>query len=1503
MKTNSTMPTSITSPQGTKLMHTKHLTRLSALAATVMVAASCSLLPATDIDRVQPNYTSKDIFQGEWYSRALVVDKQYTNAWMFTGLEGNLERIRWEITRDSLRAFRSYEQVPGEEAEDIGEQTLVAEFAIESHFDIRRGYNPTNGVETNVIEENTVDRPWWERDYMRVNWSQNIAPYMPLFGIDLTDMVNNQSGAVINRSNALADPTEPFRVRVSNDYIETTVDVIMQPDVNTCWGLGVELYASCPGARGRIKYSFLKRDESHDLYEPMHYPDRVNEYYGLKENVFGDVNVCFENDPLEVTFTQDPAQQELDLVEGDDGVFPDERPAVPGVYTIKLNGGEFTFDASGNATVHDVCTNLADQVENSTFPVDVNRFGSRRRDGNNEPTGPLLCSGLLITPDERFTTPGRPPVMDVTLTQEGLEVVDGTGLTVAPRCELQELWTINGPFGEELCDPNIHNPDDCFEGTQSVFSNFGYFRTERFGYDRENGATLTSREQLINRWHIWEASTYSDGNPIPYEDRTPKSIVYYLNPGYPESMLDAALEQGQDWNEAFLDTIAQLQGKPVAQVEQDYADEEGNLFKGYEVRENDCNEANLAAYIESHADQRDLNMDLMTHGMDVNDLGPGNIETACAVVEHYSREAGFEDPFHWQQIGDLRYSFIIWHAKPEPAGPLGYGPSAADPVTGEIISGNANIYGASVDTFANWGGDIVQLLNGELSEEDIINGTHIREHVEQVRMRLSREIPRQVGVDMMNLFEERTGHLSDEEFLPRIPTHALNNNLERLAEAGIEREYLLTDEQVRLFGGRDAEPNAHFSEDQIQNALATSWGRASIPPLARDNQGVDAVLGANPNMTRNILEEYRERQDLFGRNNFCYFVDEMEPAIADLAYDLQGKTREQAVQLIRHNIMRGVLAHEVGHTIGLRHNFEGSADPLNYFPDYWEVETGTVIDSDNDRKEELAYSSIMDYHQRFNGDFGGIGLYDRAAVKFGYGKLIEVFDERNESFIPRDWANSLFLFYPDDLPFVLAGGGANEALNDKYDEVIDELFYNGNDQGFMDVKSLGIEPRAENMYKRRNVTLNDWRRQDTQRFFGVANDDGSPIAIDVPYSFCPDEFAWGGNLTCNRWDKGATSQEIVKNAIELYEFYYPFYTYMGARVGQGWANSYLNRLQDRFYQPLRNAFTYFYRFQRSTAQIWPFILDWSIAAHQGLNQYASVLQRPEPGTYCLDNAMYVPESDLAEGAACDQPLDIGIGQARPYETTYTDEEAFRISRVGHYWDKVIALNMMTSTDAFFYRDFSNQVDRSAFSISYYRVFQEEFMDLLVGMLMDDRSRFAPQVDVATGELVYTPMVNFRGQTPTPTVGPLIKPSSNFGLARFALFWSMAGFSSPLDQTLDLAQRAKIAIVGGQDDIDFTGDEIIFTDPKSGIQYRSFAHDGVEFSLGYQLLDDAKNLVEGDWATAEAALEAAEATQDTDPEGYLEALAEFSKQDRLLDEKISNIDMTRYITRVLESSDG
>ena len=43
----------------------------------------------------------------------------------------------------------------------------MAAYSHPKSIDIRRQYNPTTGEQINVIEENTVDRPWFERQFIR----------------------------------------------------------------------------------------------------------------------------------------------------------------------------------------------------------------------------------------------------------------------------------------------------------------------------------------------------------------------------------------------------------------------------------------------------------------------------------------------------------------------------------------------------------------------------------------------------------------------------------------------------------------------------------------------------------------------------------------------------------------------------------------------------------------------------------------------------------------------------------------------------------------------------------------------------------------------------------------------------------------------------------------------------------------------------------------------------------------------------------------------------------------------------------------------------------------------------------------------------------------------------------------------------------------------------------------------------------------------------------------
>jgi hypothetical protein len=95
-------------------------------------------------------------------------------------------------------------------------------------------------------------------------------------------------------------------------------------------------------------------------------------------------------------------------------------------------------------------------------------------------------------------------------------------------------------------------------------------------------------------------------------------------------------------------------------------------------------------------------------------------------------------------------------------------------------------------------------------------------------------------------------------------------------------------------------------------------------------------------------------------------------------------------------LMSGLVCHEVGHTLGLRHNFKASS-----------LYTLEEINSDEVRGKKPFTASVMDYNPvNFNmdtgdvqGDFAmiGIGPYDMWAIEYGYttGDLNEVLSESN----------------------------------------------------------------------------------------------------------------------------------------------------------------------------------------------------------------------------------------------------------------------------------------------------------------------------------------------------------------------------------------------------------------------------------------------------------------------------------------------------------------------------
>ncbi len=78
------------------------------------------------------------------------------------------------------------------------------------------------------------------------------------------------------------------------------------------------------------------------------------------------------------------------------------------------------------------------------------------------------------------------------------------------------------------------------------------------------------------------------------------------------------------------------------------------------------------------------------------------------------------------KFGDLRYSFMNTVAEPVANGLLGYGPSSADPETGEVLSGNSNAYTWGVDLSGRSVTDWILLQAGEKDLTEYISGRDVQ---------------------------------------------------------------------------------------------------------------------------------------------------------------------------------------------------------------------------------------------------------------------------------------------------------------------------------------------------------------------------------------------------------------------------------------------------------------------------------------------------------------------------------------------------------------------------------------------------------------------------------------------------------------------------------------------------------------------------------------------------------------------------------------------------------
>ncbi len=1247
------------------------------------------------VNQVQPNVTRKtDLLGGEWYMRSTVVDTPFTTSFTFVGESGQLERVEWEIQEEFLIARRTYEAIAGSEPQGINGTTdaqgaAVAAYRIDSHFDIRRQYNPVTGEELNVIVENTTDRPWFDREYMRVDWSENVISD-PNFMM-LARYFNGLQAEAVAWDVDINDPTNPNRPRFERvdpedegsalGYMEITNKMFVRPVETEVWGMRLPSCMlaqwfsgypeDCTSNEITVRHSFLRVDEDRD-YAPLAYSgDRMDRF----------------------------------------GYFITERPGYDPAYGL---------------------------IEPARY-----RFANRHN---------------LWAQSHRRAADGE-----------------------LMRC------TVNA---------------DCDDGRGSVC-------------DLDLGRA--------NRWaddagHIQGACT------IAYRDREVRPVVYHVSENLPADLLPEMDLTQSEWNRAFVETVASL-------------------------RENECRDHG-GADCAAERDRADHQQMFFVCPSPVPEGAPA----ACGPAGTVAR------------IGDLRYSLIGWVNEANSSAPTGYGPSAADPETGEIISGTAYLYGASVDMLAQYGTDILRLLNNDLTDVDLANGAAIEEWVAAQTAGDGAE-HHAVDVDgrdaerlnaAMDFDWARTGDPAEFRGAAQNPADMVERMqaaFTRLRTAGTmdangreasdvlaalradpQLERWLLDRDTRALAGLD--PDLPLSDDDL----------ARVSPLA----GMSLEQQAALDRARDQLQAVAGIDGLdFADGGMLGFARAVRRASdgqtitwAGVAYDVSstegGVDYNRVSEMLRHPILSFLTLHEVGHTLGLRHNFAGSSDALNYHPRYWELRddgdmhprawdppTAAEIDG---RIEEYGYSTVMDYANNFVVDQShGLGHYDVAAIKMGYGDLVEVFES-----VPDTDEMAWYAFIDQagwPVPLTLAAGRGQEMSAYAYTEL------------------LGMAGGHDSLQTRRDVDFDSLAPggviQASNIDFPSHDAEGHVV---VPYRFCSDEQR-DLRPGCMLYDRGADAFESVQSIQDNYWNYYVFNSFRRGRIGFSIRGT-AGRILGRYFRKLQRAnqsyalnragiqeafgdapgFDEFFTAERGMG-------GYTLAVGSAYQMLMQVVTNPEPGRY-----RRIVRADGREAMSRGgTELTIDAFQGRALETTWDFDAGYywfdQLERVGYFYDKVLAIQVLTDpTTHFIGRDTDSDIRR--YQISFASTFGPSMGEFFASLMSEDWSHISPR---ANGEELRYPdplQVEIGDMPGTP-----IDPNASFSIQLYAALFSMALIPQTYDQ--QYLNRSRIWLRGASEgiDVDPSRPLVEYTDPESGYTYvaASYVEGGEERGVGAQMIQRAHDL--------------------------------------------------------------
>lgn len=1442
------------------------------LAATLAVATGC-MEQRDDRDYVQTNVVDKSLFEGEWYHSHTVIDNDQESAyaWAFRGsvsfdqtnsVIGTIARIRFVIDEDWLYAFRSYPVVADADRTPTGERDMdlyepMAAWPIESHFDIVRRYNTTTGEVLNVVEENTQDRPWYERQYMRVDWAGNVMTDGYNFNdIDVFDplgiVTREPASTFVQEGSEFPEQWQPqfdftpveepardsweweYWDRYGPDrlyHFAFVTQEIWQPGIYPflySWALPWQLYGSdlsTSASLVSVRHSFLRVPDEIQ-YEPQPLPESEWEQFGAWR-------------------IEQPTYIWGDL--------PDEENGLSDFYgrTDALNywtgrhniwRRSFTYDDEGRRV-------SIPMAEREVQPV-------------------------IYTLSERFPAWLLYPAFDLIgewngAMMETVRIAQNTDGT-----PVEDILPVNYIEASEGCTSDAQCLEDY--GDDYPWTNCRVTHNGGSSFCTRHYNPFLEPDPELRDYDCHIVALDEQGNEIPPTD-----------PGYD---LDAF-----DRDDLAIQRTFRFVGTECVLM----------------LRNNTCDDPHaLAAAIDERCGEGES---------ECRERYEGNSDLLC------------------DQMGDLRFNLLAFN---DQVGVMwgGISQPLMDPITGELVQANANSAGLSVEgamTYVNYYMDVAD-ENDEIDELSYMIGEDVRQLMENSDYAIppvtpavppffsSNEIPL-AGMEGMGMSSSMPDDArSAARRLPPRIQHSLDQawNLR-----GVEGQQALYTDRMRNLAGTRFEQMLYGGADGIR-----SLGLQVEDEYATPNEemlDMASIFRTNVLGSESELAALRERMS---RRNFHPSADMDVNSFVDNTYinwlrslpeDLSPQQRSIAVG---RSYFRSVMLHEMGHSVGMRHNFAGSLDYANYHDQYYHIDEQfpLPVQEDYDTDDDGVYSytelarfnsdlydarqerelngiarwynaSIMEYMPRISNDLQPLGRYDRGFIHRIYGDQIETYTEepvelriagttQNRGWMARpDRANRVFeryfsggegcridrntntgfpeRFHHEDCPYGVLWVNPNDRGEpacetdsdcDRYAEGMRCMTDRGwcmSDQlpeGQLVGQRCAENPRADQAEHREDLPGVCVGYQDSWSQYlsevGPANSERFP----VEYRFCSDErtadISW-----CNRFDEGESFREMMNHYRERWVNSYPFRYFRRYRANWGGTSNFstfadIAKIMAHFY------YRYFYEeIYLVEGDVWvDSMTDHLAGAAAGMNFLAEIIAQPDVGSYDYD-----PDTDsyelVSSGELGEGDLDIPVGLGRYMWSSYQEGPfgIFRMERMGTYNDKLYALYALARREW----NLSYNYDER-FWINFYSMFPYEMSQLYGGLILDSPELYGPRVceagqdhpyiEGATCErdtLVYQDLwrgpqmfagdvENYRGNPFDEVYGtmPSVGGGSSDLLRMWALIFSLAEFPVFYDTTYE--QQMYVFVEGSgesfnvRDCEDYPDDELCVVEGVDYIRYHS-----------------------------------------------------------------------------------